>query len=75
MYKQLDNEKPCIGGIKGLNLVAIRCATIQVTNCCFIVVRKLMNNLLQKPALIDVLYISCIKIVHCSKVTKHVWCP
>lgn len=34
-----------------------------------------MHNLLQKPALTDILCITCIRIVHCSKVTKCVWCP
>jgi hypothetical protein len=34
----------------------------------------LWHNLLQKPALTDVLHIFCINVIHCSKVTKHIWC-
>lgn len=39
MYMQLDKNKPCIGSVKGLNLAAVRCVTIQVTNCHFVVVQ------------------------------------
>jgi hypothetical protein len=38
MYVVLENEKPGIGSIRGLNLVAVRPTTIQLTNCSFRVV-------------------------------------
>jgi hypothetical protein len=67
---QLDNEEPCIGSNRSLKLAVVRPTTVQVTNR-----RLLRHNLLQKPALTDVLCISCISSVHCGTVIKLVWCP
>jgi hypothetical protein len=56
--------------IRGLNLEAIRPTTVQVT-----AVSELRHNLRQKSALTGVLCIFFINVIHCSKVTKRVWCP
>jgi hypothetical protein len=54
MYVQLDKENPGIGNIRGLNLVADKPATIQVSNCRFLGLNKLRHKLLHYPALKDV---------------------
>jgi hypothetical protein len=38
----LHKEKPCTGRIRGLNLAKVRHTTVQLANCSFRVVRKLM---------------------------------
>jgi hypothetical protein len=39
MCMQLDNEKPCIGSMRGLNLPVVKLTITQVTNCTFGVVK------------------------------------
>jgi hypothetical protein len=53
-YVQLDQSKPGIGNIRGLNLAAVKRTNIQVSNCRFGVLNKLMHRLLHYPALIEV---------------------
>jgi hypothetical protein len=59
---------------KYMNLEVARPTTAQVANCRFGVVKGVRQNLLQNPASTDVLCISCRNVIHCSKVTKRVWC-
>jgi hypothetical protein len=55
MYVQLDKKKPCTGNTRGLNLAAVRLATVQVSNCRLGGLSKLRHNLLyNKPALTEV---------------------
>jgi hypothetical protein len=54
--------------------MVVRPTTVQMTvvsECG----NKVRHNLLQKPALMDGLHISCTRTVPCSKVTKRVWRP
>jgi hypothetical protein len=54
MYVELDKEKPGIGNIRGLNLVAVKPTTLQVSNCLFGGLNNLRHRLLRKPALTEV---------------------
>jgi hypothetical protein len=57
MYVQLHKETPYRGNTRGLNLAAVRLATVQVSNCPLGGLHKLRHNLLYKPALTEVLCI------------------
>jgi hypothetical protein len=67
MSVQSDKEKPCRGSIRGLNLAVVKPTTVQVTNCRIWVVNEVNRNLLQKPALAEVLCTCCIILIHHSK--------
>jgi hypothetical protein len=72
---KLDKKKLCTGSIRVLSAVVATPTTIQISNCRFGVANKLSHNMLQKPVLTHVLCISCISMIHFSKVMKRVWCP
>jgi hypothetical protein len=54
MYVQLDRENPGIGNTRGLNLVAVRPTTVQVSNCRFGDFNNLRHKLLHSTALTKV---------------------
>jgi hypothetical protein len=54
MYVQLEKENPGTGNIRGLNVVAVKPTTVQVSNCRFLGLNKLRHRLLHYPPLTDV---------------------
>jgi hypothetical protein len=54
MYVQLDKEKPGIRSTRRLNLEADRPTTVQVSDCRFWRLNKLMHRLLHSPALTEI---------------------
>jgi hypothetical protein len=69
-------KKPRIGSIRDLHLAklgggqALKRLTA-VSECS----SKLRQNLLLKPALTDILGISCVSTIDCSKAAESVWYP
>jgi hypothetical protein len=61
MYMELDKEKPGEESIRGLNLAAVRHASVQLTAVSE-QLHKLIHNPLHKPAMTGNLCIPCINV-------------
>lgn len=64
MYEVLDKKRLCTGSIMGLDLVAFKPTTNQMTNCHFECLNNLRHNQQHKLALTENPYIASINVTY-----------